>query len=460
MSSNESQTKPKEFISWKEIAAHLGVDERTCRRWEEELGLPIRRIGSSSHARVFARREELDEWRKRISNNLRSEKDHLRDPILSKNEEGKRIRGAPNRHILILAPLVILALVSIFIFSFALVGNNPADFHIEKSRLSILNIKGRDLGRFNTGLENLGDDIFYRDHFQTKKETENPAFIRNMPLLIIEDLDDDGSPEILFAPWTSDGLHVGNIYCLDKTGKIKWEVKTGRELKFGRNTYSKDFVPSGIGVCDLNDDGFKEVVFITHSQKQFPTKISLISAKGEELSEYWNAGQINDYGFADLNNDGITEIILGGQNNSYEQPCLIVLDPRTMKGLSPHSEDHRCLDLEKGTEKYYVRIPLPPVDKLFCPGIAISKIDILRDILIQGLTTCSGLTYTFDKDLNLIDISLSHFFINQYNEGYRENKLRVPFDSNRILDDLESRVLYHEGTADAWTKTPAMSNRW
>ncbi len=48
--------------SWKEIAAFLGRDVRTCTRWERELGLPIHRLEGSPKARVFAFRRELEAW--------------------------------------------------------------------------------------------------------------------------------------------------------------------------------------------------------------------------------------------------------------------------------------------------------------------------------------------------------------------------------------------------------------
>ncbi len=48
--------------SWKEIAAYLGRDVRTCRRWEEHLGLPIHRLNGSRRARVLAYKDEIDWW--------------------------------------------------------------------------------------------------------------------------------------------------------------------------------------------------------------------------------------------------------------------------------------------------------------------------------------------------------------------------------------------------------------
>jgi hypothetical protein len=34
---------PEDLHSWKQIAAHLGVNVRTAQKWERERGLPVRR---------------------------------------------------------------------------------------------------------------------------------------------------------------------------------------------------------------------------------------------------------------------------------------------------------------------------------------------------------------------------------------------------------------------------------
>jgi hypothetical protein len=53
--------------SWKEIAAHLGRDERTVRRWEKQEGLPVHRHVHQRQASVYAYKSELDLWRKNRS---------------------------------------------------------------------------------------------------------------------------------------------------------------------------------------------------------------------------------------------------------------------------------------------------------------------------------------------------------------------------------------------------------
>jgi hypothetical protein len=50
--------------SWKEIAAYLGRGVTTVQRWEQQEGLPIRRLPHAKKGSVFAIKSELDEWRR------------------------------------------------------------------------------------------------------------------------------------------------------------------------------------------------------------------------------------------------------------------------------------------------------------------------------------------------------------------------------------------------------------
>jgi hypothetical protein len=55
---------PSEILeSWKEIAAFLGRDVRTARRWEKTLDLPVHRFQRGKLDSIFAYRNELEAWR-------------------------------------------------------------------------------------------------------------------------------------------------------------------------------------------------------------------------------------------------------------------------------------------------------------------------------------------------------------------------------------------------------------
>jgi hypothetical protein len=59
-------TNYKRLDSWKEISLYLNRTIRTCYRWGNDLGLPVYRVDKrSKHSRVFAYKDELDEWFKK-----------------------------------------------------------------------------------------------------------------------------------------------------------------------------------------------------------------------------------------------------------------------------------------------------------------------------------------------------------------------------------------------------------
>ena len=59
----ERFTEKTRFDSWKEISLYLNRTIRTCYRWSKDLGLPVYRVDrKSKRSRVFAYKDEIDEW--------------------------------------------------------------------------------------------------------------------------------------------------------------------------------------------------------------------------------------------------------------------------------------------------------------------------------------------------------------------------------------------------------------
>lgn len=80
MDRSQHQSHDDKLQSWKEIAAYFGRDERTVRRWEESLGLPVHRYPGKAKGRVYAYASELKAWEespgKSLAEKLPSEADH------------------------------------------------------------------------------------------------------------------------------------------------------------------------------------------------------------------------------------------------------------------------------------------------------------------------------------------------------------------------------------------------
>ena len=72
--------------SWKEIAAYVGRDVTTVRRWEKREGLPVHRLQHSKLGSLYAYTAELDAWRKERA--AAAKPDTQVTPLVS--EEGRR----------------------------------------------------------------------------------------------------------------------------------------------------------------------------------------------------------------------------------------------------------------------------------------------------------------------------------------------------------------------------------
>ncbi len=57
-----STVTKNQIQGWKEIAAYLGRDERTAKRWEKSRGMPVRRIPGSGRANVYIVVADLESW--------------------------------------------------------------------------------------------------------------------------------------------------------------------------------------------------------------------------------------------------------------------------------------------------------------------------------------------------------------------------------------------------------------
>jgi len=61
----QPDSRGRRLESWKEIAAYLGRDVTTVRRWEKREGLPVYRLQHSKLGSIYAYTSELDAWRDR-----------------------------------------------------------------------------------------------------------------------------------------------------------------------------------------------------------------------------------------------------------------------------------------------------------------------------------------------------------------------------------------------------------
>ena len=443
----ESERLKKENLlsSWKEIASYLDRDVRTCRRWEKKHGLPVHRMDGTSKSSIFAYQDELDKWLKKRLNEKYTPKDIF------------TFRLKWHKIYYFLLPIILIGVLATYFFLVRIsTSAYPKDFKIVNSSLIILNEKGKELWRYDTGIEYLYEEKYYKEHFQFKRRTDGGPPSKP-PLLIIKDINYDGHAEVLFGTQTQDQYGGGELFCFDHKGSILWKFETGREMKFGPKIYSHDYSFQGFDVCDLDGDGKLETIIISNNTYFFPTQLVVLNSEGEILGEYWNSGRFSDYAFVDLNEDGKKEMVAIGLNNEFGKGCLVVFDPTEIKGGSPQSGYYKCKELEPGSEKYYILFPRTDVDIDKYPVESGITIDVLKNHRLSVLTSISRILYELNYKLELQDVRFSHKFEQMHKEARLKGEIKSELNEE-YRSNLVEGLLYYDGKN--WVSKPAMSNPW
>ena len=431
----------KKLDSWKEIAKYLDRNVRTCQRWEQELGLPVHRLDKTIRSRVFCYSDEIDNWIKDKLNNLENNQ--------------KRF---PKFNWRILKPLAISIVVLVFLSSLIIFlpkmfDRNPSDFQILDSNLFILNKYKKPLWEFDTGIRTLESEAHYKSRFQKKR----PSGPYHLPYIIIEDINDDNSNETLFIIKNGDNKNENILICFSKTGKELWRFNAGDEID-EKQVFSDTYEIIGFGTDDLNNDGTYEVIVITNHRYSFASQTVILDSIGVELGEYWNAGNIYDFGCIDLDADGIKELILVGANEDWNRPCCAILDFSCTTGTSPKQDNsYKFRIMDNCYEKFYILMPVDAAKKILKGNCFIQRLSLFEDNPNDFLKFENLISFIFNSKLELSSI---HFY-DRFMLAYQTTKRKggISKDIYQLKDELlDEGPLYFDG--QNWTKVPTMVRYW
>jgi hypothetical protein len=128
-----------------------------------------------------------------------------------------------------------------------------------------------------------------------------------------------------------------------------------------------NFSPRGLLVEDADANGRPEVYLTAAHQPYFPgVVVQLDAVTGAQKQQYVNAGHLNVGPVAmDLDQDDRPkEVLVGGTSNAYSQGVLIALDPRSMDGHGPVTEEYRLAEMDPAAERAYLRFPYTRVGQV------------------------------------------------------------------------------------------------
>ena len=326
---------PRELGSWKEIAGRLGVSVRTAQKWEQERGLPVRRV-PGGRGRVFIGTEDLDLWRNSAS-------------FAPEPPAGRRtIRrlawiGAAGLGLGILAAL--------FGAPWHTAGR-PFSSRVEANSLVVCDDRGKELWRH----------VFEPPLHQGTYDP-NPMGYRQT---WSGDLDGDGSVETLFAYYPAQ-IEAAALICFSERGEEKWRFRPGRTVSTRLETFAPPFHVVNFEVARWGRSRRMSVVVSACQHLYYPDQVVLLSGTGKVVREYWHSGALRVYA-ADVDGDGTIEICLAGTNNGYRMATLIVLDPGSFGGASvEENKDYQLQGFAPGVERARLLFPRSCINRKFEP---------------------------------------------------------------------------------------------
>ena len=437
----ENQNKIK-FDSWKEIASYLNRHITTCQRWEREYGLPIHRLDGSPKARVFAFKDEIDSWYKKMDgeSEIKTHRYFIKSPK-------KTIK------FLFIAFLMVTTM-AILLFTLIKLPSRAADFNIQGSKLIVIDERQREMWTFDTGADDLENEQAYRNNFQEKRIIAAYHFL---PHIIFKDINGDHHNEVLFT-YQTDYSKEGILVCFDRKGNTLWNYKAGGIKIFGGKTYSDDYQILGFDIVNIDNRGNPEIIVIANHKSNFPGQAALLDSEGRLIGQYWNSGHLMDFNFIDLDKDGVSEIILSGTNEEWYKPCSMILDYSCFDGVSPQSQDYyKCSDATPHREKYYFLMPFNGADWIPLKNRNINRIEINTNTPEEFIKFTSLITYTFNNKMEHVDIDFSPRFQMEYHKALNNGEV------DKTLSQFKSDLL-NEGPSffdgQAWKPEPTKIDYW
>ncbi len=442
-----SPTDNRELKSWKEIAGYLGVTVRTAQRYEQELGLPIRRL-PGGRGRIWTPAAEIDAWKEvRLQRNGLELAKEPAEPVSSPSDASGRpaLFSKTRRSWWVLACVVVVAAATVGLLRPVPV---PARARLDHNTLIISDASGREL---------------WRRAFSERLALPANANEDSVNYFWFGDLENDGRREVLFNKFSlrDDQVQHSELLCFSNTGSLKWAFTPGREVWAPVN---KNLAPNYhavmMRVAPLDRKYPNCIVLVSLHDMHFPTQVALLSPGGELLREYWHSGYLLGAGgasgrgailIADLNKDGRDEIILGGVNNGSQCATLIVLDPEHMGGASV--EENPAFQL-RGFE------PGREIARLMFQRSCLNAGQIRNDIEnirvnsgllfvdtkehwdpVRGDLDYGTLNYVLDSGFRVVELRPADTYVRMHNQLHSLGKLDHDY-SDRELEPLRNvRVL-------------------
>jgi hypothetical protein len=294
--------------SWKAIAAFLGRDEGTARRWERTRGLPVHRVPGGKGSSVFAFTGEIDVW-------LRSARQESADPA----QPVAQPRSGAWRWLAASTAVVILLFLG---WQMQRSSASSPDFSLKQSDRAItaIDAQGRELWVHRM------DEAYRHEH----STIGAAARVLGGP-----------APGVFFATSSSvrrtdDAIESGALTALGTDGRLRWSFRFAETLTFRGQPFGP---PWGLTTFAVEDASPRRIAVAAHHWTWGPSVLTILDDNGNRAGTFANDGWIEQLAWIDKDH-----LAFGGFSESKNGGMVGLVDPAKLDGQSPEpvGSPHHC----------------------------------------------------------------------------------------------------------------------
>jgi hypothetical protein len=346
--------------SWKDVASYLRRDVRTVIRWEQQRGLPVRRVPGGGRKAVFAYTAELDAWLTQESAGPQGLKPGSAGGLSGTAEAvpfpiSLFKPGHLRWHSVALVAAAVLLAIAMIAFRSRTHAAGP-DFPVRVgftlNALQAFDAAGQMLWSYPLPGTLDPNDLIDGRPFEDGVR--------------IADFRGDGEREVLavLVMRVSPNAKSPDRFEVDmfsSGGKLLWSYIPRGHLVFATHDLKDSWMPLDVFV---SGDRRKEIwVAADHLVWGHSFVVSLDPESGKDTLRYVNSG--STVALNEVATPRGTFLLAAGFNNEYDSGSLAVIDESRTFAVSPQTEgtNHKCLNCPKGDPDYYFVFPRSEINE-------------------------------------------------------------------------------------------------
>ena len=395
--------------SWKAIAAYLGKDAGTARRWERVRGLPVHRVPGGKGTSVYAFTSEIDNWLKSpVAEADADDESDAETPV--EQPTAATLPGAWKWAAISLSVIVVVVAAITLLRQQPSSDSASLQVHITEQSVNAVNGEGRQLWTYPLaeGWRHIKTEVSAYSAVVTGRQ-----------------------PRIYFVTShrqkpNSDTVEGGEFTALDFDGRVRFTFRFFDNVQFGGKPYGEPWAVTAFSALD--GDPAPRLAVAAHHWLWGPSLLAILDDQGNRLGTFANDGWIEQLEWLSPE-----RLVFGGFSESKDGGMIGLLDPRALDGQSPEppGSPHYCDSCGKHPPLKMAVMPRSEVNLLTASRFNRAIIERAGDRLIvrtvevpaaEGQGAADAI-YEFSPTLELINASFGEYYWRVHDRLQAEKKV-------------------------------------